>query len=484
MRFADSLRRFRQSLRRPPSRRPEKFQARPRVEQLEDRMVPSTLNVDALGNAVYSGSSGIANNVTLSERPLILPPPPGTATPTLFLFERIITDKAETITVTGPGASRWGGSGTNQVVTLQPVKSLLVDLFNGNEAVNVHNIDYATEVRHNGPGLATVNAGNAGRLQGLQGPLVVDAVGVGSSVHLNVDDSADSPQKVLLGPNVIQFAGVASPITFLAGTSSVDVFGGADDTYFDNTLSAVTPVIVHGTGAANTLVSGPGINDWAITGVNAGSLRNVSFTDVQNLRGGPSSLRDTFHFNNGAGVTGSIIGAGIPGSIATLDYSKYTTPVIVDLKLNLAFAGGIKTFVFNIQDVFGGQGNNILVGNGNNLLRAGSGRDILISGGGNSTLLAGAGEDILIGAHYIFDTNLAALNALMAQWSAPLPYALRVNNLILSGALSPLTVVPQPGVTTLVSSAGTPGAGLDFLIIDPGDVLAKAPRLGEKILFV
>jgi Ca2+-binding RTX toxin-like protein len=446
-------------------------------------MVPATLSVDVLGNAQYLGSPAVANNVTLSERPLILQPPPGAATPTLFLFERIITDTAETITVTGLGASRWGGSGTHQVVTLQPVKSLFVDLFNGNEVVNVHNIDYPTEVRHTGPGLATVNAGNAGRIQGVQGPLTTDAVGLGSSVHLNVDDSADPSKSVTLGPNVIQVPG-ASPIIFLAGTSSVDVSGGAGDTYLDGTLSATTPVIVHGVGAGNILISGPGINDWAITGVNAGSLHNVSFTDIQNLRGGPSSLRDTFHFNNGAGVTGSVVGAGVPGSIATLDYSKYKTPVLVDLKLKLALAGGINMGVANIQEVLGGSGNNILVGNGNNLLRAGSGRDILISGGGNSTLLAGAGEDILLGAHYIFDTNIAALNALMAQWSAPLPYAVRVSNLIFSGAISPLTVVPQPGVTTLVSSAGTPGAGLDFLIIDPGDVLARPPRPGEKVLFV
>jgi Ca2+-binding RTX toxin-like protein len=477
MRIFTFLNRFRPYLRRrPPSRRPAQLRARPRVEQLEDRMVPSTLFVDNLGNAQYFGSSGAANNVTLSERPFILQPPPGAATPTLFLFERIITDTAETITVTGPGASRWGGGGTHQVFTLQPVKSLFVDLFNGNEVVNVHTIDYPTEVRHNGLGLATVNAGNAGRLQGVQGPLTTDAVGLGSSVQLNVDDSADAPHKVLLGPNSIQFVGVASPITFLAGTSSVDVSGGAGDTYFDNTLSAVTPVIVHGAGAGNTLVSGPGINDWAITGVNAGSLGNVSFTNVQNLRGGPSSFQDTFHFNNGAGVTGSIVGSGIPGSIATLDYSKYTTPVLVDLKLNLALAGGINTFVANIQDVFGGQGNNILVGNGNNFLLGGSGRDILISGGGNSTLQASAGEAVMIGAHYLLDTNIAALNALMAIWSAPLPYATRVNNLIplLSGK-----VVPQPGVTTLIS-----GGGLDFLIKDAGDVLVKLPRPGEVVLSV
>jgi Ca2+-binding RTX toxin-like protein len=455
-------------------------------------MVPSTLFVDALGNAQYLGSAGAANNVTLSERPFILQPPAGGAGTSIpLLFQRVLTDTAETITLTGPGAARWGGGGTHQVFTIQPVKSLLVGLFSGNEAVNVQTIDYATEVRHTGPGLATVNAGNAGRLQGLQGPLTTDAVGLGSSVHLNVDDSADtSPKAVTLGPNAVQFAGVA-PIGFLAGTSSVEVFGDAGDTYLDDAQSATTPVFVHGAGAGNTLVSGAGVNDWAVTGINAGSLRNVSFTDVQNLRGGPSSLRDTFHFNNGAGVTGSILGSGIPGSVATLDYTKYTTPVLVDLKLNLAQAGGVKTTVASIQDVLGGQGNNFLVGNGNNFLVGGSGRDILISGGGNSTLQAGAGEAVLVGAHYLFDTNLAALNALMAEWSHTylpnplLDYRLRVGHLEHGGGLNgpfllnPSTVVPQPGVTTLVS-----GGGVDFLILDSGDVLAHPPRPGEVVLSV
>jgi hypothetical protein len=53
----------------------------------------------------------------------------------------------------------------------------------------------------------------------------------------------------------------------------------------------------------------------------------------------------------------------------------------------------------------------------------------------------------------------------------------RVNNLIVSGALTKSTVLPQPGVTKLVS-----GGGLDFLIKDTGDVLAKPPRPGEVVL--
>jgi hypothetical protein len=45
--------------------------------------------------------------------------------------------------------------------------------------------------------------------------------------------------------------------------------------------------------------------------------------------------------------------------------------------------------------------------------------------------------------------------------------------------LNPATVVPQPGVTTLVT-----GAGFDFLITDPGDVVVKPPRPGEVVLLV
>jgi Ca2+-binding RTX toxin-like protein len=141
--------------------------------------------------------------------------------------------------------------------------------------------------------------------------------------------------------------------------------------------------------------------------------------------------------------------------------------------------------------VFGGQGGNVLVGNGNNFLRGGSGRDLLISGGGTSTLEAGSGEAIMSGAHALIDTNFAALDAIQDEWSHtysinPLvDYHIRVDHLEHGGGLNGAflinagSVVPQPGVTTLVS-----GGGLDFLIIDPGDVLAKPPRPGEIVLSV
>src|SRR5262249_50297844 len=90
MRFANYLNRLRQYLRRgSPRQRPEKFQSRPRVEELEGRMLLSTLNLDALvhANATYTASTGVANNLTVSE---IFQP---------FVRNRIFTDTAEKITV-------------------------------------------------------------------------------------------------------------------------------------------------------------------------------------------------------------------------------------------------------------------------------------------------------------------------------------------------------------------------------------------------
>jgi hypothetical protein len=99
----------------------------------------------------------------------------------------------------------------------------------------------------------------------------------------------------------------------------------------------------------------------------------------------------------------------------------------------------------------------------------------------------------LLGAHYLLDTSITALDALMAEWartdlgtaSDPTGYGARIQHLEHGGGLNgsfllnTSTVVPQPGSTTLVT-----GAQFDFLILDLGDILAKPLRFGEISLFV
>jgi Ca2+-binding RTX toxin-like protein len=492
MRFINCLNHLRGALRRQPQgRRPQKCQSRLSIEQLEDRMVPSNLFVDLAGNAHYVGPAFGNDIVTLSQVPVPLAPQSSNATihPPV-LFADTITDVAEAITVTGPGASRWFGTGTHQVSTILTIPSLLVNVASGPlQRVNVQAIDAPTLVTYVGPGNLFVSVG-AGNLSGLQASLTVKSV-FGGLTHLSINDYADTPRTVTLGSNFMTFSGVTGPIIYLGGVGSVDIFGSNSDTFVEQTGSSTAPVTVHGAPGGSTLVSSFGNNDWLITGINAGTLHNVSFVNVQNLRGGPLSARDTFHFNDKMFVSGSIVGAGKPGYLATLDYSQYTVPLTVDLKLNVAIVGFIKTAVANINQVFGGQANNILVGDSDNLLRGGAGRDILISGGGTSTLQAGAGEAVMIGAHCVFETNLVALNKLMAEWSHTyvanpiLDYRIRVNHLMNGGGLNDpfrlnqSTVFPQPGVTTLIT-----GGGLDFLFTDPGDILAKPLRPFELNVFV
>jgi hypothetical protein len=97
----------------------------------------------------------------------------------------------------------------------------------------------------------------------------------------------------------------------------------------------------------------------------------------------------------------------------------------------------------------GSAANNVLTGHGNNeVLIGGHGRDLLIAGTGAAALLAGAGDDILIGGSTIFDigsnsgltydTQLACLEAIMAEWGSADSYGTRVS--ALAGYLNPSTV--------------------------------------------
>jgi hypothetical protein len=286
MRIANYLNRFRQYLRRgSPSWRREKLHSRPRLEQLEDRMVPSTLFVDAAGNAHYLASDGVVNNVTLSERHFLVDPPlPGTSPQFPLFLENLITDKSDTITVTGPGASRWLGSGTHQVGTFLPIPSLLVDVFQGNGVVNVQATNYAATVRHFGSGIDTVNVGDGGKLTGVNGPLVVqDLVGSGST-HLNVDDSTDGAthNNVILtgglianlGPALISYQFNPTSPSFVtvtggtpvSGTNVYNVAGPSAPTTL-NTGGGSNQVNVRATApGASLFIQGHGGNDTVIVG--------------------------------------------------------------------------------------------------------------------------------------------------------------------------------------------------------------------------
>jgi Ca2+-binding RTX toxin-like protein len=136
----------------------------------------------------------------------------------------------------------------------------------------------------------------------------------------------------------------------------------------------------------------------------------------------------------------------------------------VDLPLGVATG---TAGVSNIQNADGGSGNDILVGTaGPNVLNGNGGRDLIIGGGGSDALTGGSGDDILIAGTTSYDTDLAALDALLAYWSrTDLTYEQRVAGLqagitFESGgvtrhaALNPSTVKHTKARSVLVGGPG------------------------------
>ena len=71
--------------------------------------------------------------------------------------------------------------------------------------------------------------------------------------------------------------------------------------------------------------------------------------------------------------------------------------------------------------LLGGNGDDLLVGNG--------GRDALIGGLGADRILGNAEDDILVGGTTDYDGNAAALRAIMAEWTSERTYDERVYEL-------------------------------------------------------
>jgi Ca2+-binding RTX toxin-like protein len=141
------------------------------------------------------------------------------------------------------------------------------------------------------------------------------------------------------------------------------------------------------------------ITDGVNTVTHAGS-------DFEQLLGGQSD--DVFRFSDGASLApGSRIDGG--GGIDLLDYTAYTTGVVVNL--SLGSTTGVPGGVLSLENVTGGQAGDSLTGDdGPNVLRGGPGDDPLIDGRGGADelygeagddgavgLLGGTGDDLLVG---------------------------------------------------------------------------------------
>ncbi len=124
--------------------------------------------------------------------------------------------------------------------------------------------------------------------------------------------------------------------------------------------------------------------------------------------------------------------------------------------------------------LIGGSKNDVLIGgDGDDSLTGGGGRDLLIGGADKDTLNGDAGDDILIGGTSTHSDNIAALNAIMAEWASANTYATRIAKLRDTGVL--LGSIKLDGSTVQndsdVADSLTGGADRDWFFQAANDVL-------------
>jgi hypothetical protein len=303
-------------------------------------------------------------------------------------------------------------------------------------------------------------------------------------------------------PNVIMPDGGLDLVRGNGGDDTVRIWGPQDP-----------GTSIDGGGGSNTLWAADFPNTWAVTRQNTGNVlgtvpgfvSGAGFSHVQNLLGGLNT--DTFSFADGAGVDGWVNGNA---GVNTLDYTAYTTPVLVNLSQFGTWGNAMNAprGAMFIQIVIGSrtadnyltgnsQGNILIGGAGNNTLVAGGGNSILIGGSGSDHLVASGGTpgfDILIAGTTDFDSptaaNLSVLTAMFSVWqnTTAANYAsqvalLRDGGVVVDGStyrLNSSTVhAHRPGATAVLEGATASQAALDWFFASAEEVRNLKP--GEVV---
>jgi len=140
-----------------------------------------------------------------------------------------------------------------------------------------------------------------------------------------------------------------------------------------------------------------------------------------------------------------------------------------------------------------GSGNDVLIGGSgkDTLTDTGTGYNILIGGPGVDTL-TGNGNDILISGTTNYDSNtsanIAALDAILAEWYSKDPYSLRISNImngVGSGSTDALnsSTCQSDGVANTVSDgASTTTTQNNWFIVNSKDKVTKKGNETETIV--
>jgi hypothetical protein len=383
---------------------------------------------------------------------------------------------------------------------LLPVWKTIAYTSLGTLVVNTSNVGSVVSVEST-PAFTAINAG-AGDDIFLVGPTAhnLDHIGTvivnggGGNNALTVNDQASSAiltTDTVTGADLTRVAqkltyvsGIPVVFSFVAsvqytGMSHITLLSGIGQTLIFDRTPAGSPAATFIGGAGPNVLFGPDWDTiWKVTSQNAGSVGTASFSSMQTLTGGKGA--DGFYLGPNGVVTGRIDGGS---GVNTLDYVTYAANVVCNLALGQATA--VSGGVANVQNVVGGLGTNLLVGNaGSNTLIAGKGRSVLIGGGGSDRLIGGASDDLLVGGSTAFDSNAAALAAILAEWTrTDLAYYARIAHLDgaaaggLNGSslLTGQTIADDKATDTL-----TGNGGLDWFSTGTGDKITDLAS-GERV---
>ncbi|MDO8787802.1 MAG: DUF4347 domain-containing protein, partial [Sulfuritalea sp.] len=221
-------------------------------------------------------------------------------------------------------------------------------------------------------------------------------------VQTSVVTFDDSVGEAFQGSNRVTWTNGSDKIDLVKGGSGSDIIDFSGDAA--NLLISVTATDagwVNGSGAGMTQTSFAGTTASAMTtaGDNAGF--GFKFEGFENAIGGQGS--DVFRMSNGASLTGSLQGdtaAGLHHDVSgneianarnILDFSEYTTGVVVNEESTSAFgtASASNIIVRGFHDIFGGSGGDRLSGDGrNNMLVGNDGTDVLEGKAAHDLLVA------------------------------------------------------------------------------------------------
>ena len=301
--------------------------------------------------------------------------------------------------------------GDGRSVAYFGINGITLNAGRGGNTIKIEGTPPDTQVLVNsGTGADTLSVGDGkNRLDSILGQVNIE--GQGGVDHLRFNDQGTTNgRNYSITANGLSRTDAA--LVLHSGMADVVINGSAGDDNFGEALTdADMPLTINGGGGSDFLASNAIPTTWRVTADNAGKINNnITFKSVENLYG--SDEDDTFVFSKGASLAGSVTGAC---GVNTLDYSAFTTHVTVNLVLHAAT--GVGAGVYQIQNAVGGSGNDILVGDGGNVLKGGAGRDLLIAGALASTLDGGAENDLLLGGTTDYDHDDAALLAILAEWA-------------------------------------------------------------------